>query len=184
MTKVSNVSSQEEQAIYYYLDGHTEKDSLLLAGYSEATAAHHPHTIFHRPRVRAEIERRQAATRKRLELDEDWVVQRMMRLALAGETLAKFKKVQEDGSLSWNFLGATEDELALIDELTVTTTETHYGGKKHKVKIGHADPKAALDSLMRKLGLFNDKLAVSGGLSLVERIQAGRNRAAKEEVDE
>ena len=173
------VTPREEQAIYYYLDGHTEADALRLAGYAEGTATGNPHTVFHRPRVRAEIERRQARLREKMELDEEWAVQRMMRLADAGRALAKFKKVQDDGTLKWDFRGATEDELALIDELTVTTFSTPGGGLRHKMKIGHGDPLGALNSLFRKLGLFEDKLKISGGVSLVERIQRGRARAGE-----
>jgi hypothetical protein len=134
--------------------------------------------VFDKPSVAAEIKRRQAMLRKKHDLDEDWVIQRMMRIADSGEILARFKKVTKDGKLDWDFTGATQDELAAINELTVTTT-TARGETTTKFKVGSDSPKGALDSLMRKMGMFQDNLNVSGEMSLTERITAGRNRVNK-----
>ncbi|KKK84393.1 hypothetical protein LCGC14_2783810, partial [marine sediment metagenome] len=123
------------------------------------------------------LARRQRSARRRYELDEDWVIQRLMRMADAGDILAKFKRVLPSGKLDWDFTGATQDELAVVNELTVTTRTDVAGAKVVKMKIGSSDPHNALVSLMRRLGLFKDRLRLDGELSLVERISRGRDRA-------
>ncbi len=159
--------------IDFYLAGATKADAMRLAGYSECTATQHQMLVFNHPVVTAEIQRRQELNRKKYELDEDWVIQRLMRIADSGIILAKFKKVQPDGSLDWNFTGATEDDLAAINELTVSYDKE--GNKQ--MKIGSDSPKGALDSLCRKLGLFQDIQINIGEVTLSDRIDRGRERS-------
>ncbi|KKL64978.1 hypothetical protein LCGC14_2159620, partial [marine sediment metagenome] len=71
----------------------------------------------------------------------------------------------------WDFTGATINELALIDELTVLEKNGAFA-----MKIGVPSRQAALDALCRVLGLNKDKLDLSGTVSLVERLQKGRDR--------
>ena len=134
-------------------------------------------SIFEGASFQAELELQQSRLRKKYHLDEDWVVERMMRLADAGETLSKFKKVTKGGGLEWDFTGATPEELVAINDIVTTTRTEKGGGKVVTCKIGYTDPKAALDSLMRKLGLFKDGLDLPGVISLVDRINAGRNQS-------
>lgn len=164
---------------FYFENGFNKKAALLSAGFSESTATGRPQLVFDDPLVVAEIERRKAKLAERHEVTQDWVIERYKMIANAGMTLAKFKKIGKDGELFWDFSGATEEELAVINELA---TEIYMEGKGpraqkiKKFKISISDPKAALDSLARHLGMFNDKLDVTVGASLVERLQAGRNR--------
>jgi len=170
------ITQQQLLMIGFYLAGATKTDSMRMAGHSEKSARISHSRAFKNPVVVKEIERQQEKLRKKYELDEDWVIQRLMRIADSGTILAKFKKVQSDGSLDWDFTGATEDELASINELTVITTETEKGVVT-KMKIGSESPKAALDSLCRKLGLFQDITINIGEVSLADRITRGRERS-------
>ena len=167
---------REERAIHFFLLGHTQKDSLTMAGYSESTARGNPQSVFNRPVVAEELARQQAELRDKYKLSEEWVIERFMRIADAGATLAKFKKVLPDGKLNWDFTGATEEELALINELAVTTTEDQEGVRTHN-KIGTSDSLGALNSLSRIQGMFKDKVQFEGELALVDRLARGRERA-------
>ena len=171
------LSPRHERAIDHLMGGTSKVDAMRLAGFSECYATKHQADFFDRPLMKAALAKRQRSARRRYELDEDWVIQRLMRIANGGEILAKFKKVQDDGSLAWDFTGATEDELAAINELTVTTRRDAQGDEIIKVKVGSADPKGALDSLCRRLGLFQDNFRFDGEVTLVDRITAGRDRA-------
>ncbi len=176
------ISPQQLLAVQYLLDGSNRSDALRMAGYTENTALKHQYK-FDRSPMKEEIERRQARMRKKYELTEDWVVERLMMIADSGAVLAKFKKV--DGKmLSWDFTDATQEELAAINELSVETSRDRNGIEITKFKVGVSDPKGALDSLARKLGLFKDKMELTGELSLVERITRGRERVQKEEEKE
>src|SRR3546814_14755971 len=113
------------------------------------------------------------------------MIGRLMSLADSKITLAKFKKGAEDGSLYWDFTGATEEELKVIQGIA---TETYKDGRSKdarmvkKFKPVLVDPKSTLDSLARIQGLFNDKVTVEGELSLIDRIERGRKRAGQEET--
>ena len=168
---------REDRAIHYFMAGDSKRLALVKAGYSENTARGSPQSVFDRPVVAKELARRQLALREKSKLTEEWVVKRFMMYADAGATLAKFKKVTDDGSLDWDFTGATQEELALINELTVTTTAGDGGDTMTRAKIGHSDPVVALNSLARVQGMFKDKVQFEGELSLVDRIIRGRERA-------
>ncbi len=177
------ISPQQLLAIDYLLDGSNKSDALRMAGYTENTALKHQYK-FDRSPMKEEIERRQARMRKKYELTEDWVVERLMLIADSGAVLARFKKILPNGMLSWDFTGATQEELAAIGELVVTTHRERDGAEVTNFKAGALDPKGALDSLARKLGLFKDKMELTGELSLMERITRGRGRVQKEEEKE
>ncbi len=169
----------------YFENGGKQRDAMRAAGYAESTATNFQVSVFQHPAVVAEIARRRKKLAKKHELTQDWIIERYMQLADAGKTLAKFKKVQEDGTLMWDFTEATEEDLALVSELGVDFyTEGRGPGaidvKKFKIKT--PDVQAALTALSRHLGLFNDSLEVKGDLAA--RIQAGRARAFAVEEDE
>ena len=167
---------REERAIHFFLLGHTQKDSLIKAGYS-ANTGNSPSSVFDRPVVVNELTRRQLVIRKEYNLSEEWVIERLMRFADSGRTLARFKKVTEDGGLEWDFTGATEEELALISELTVAIFSDADGTIIKRPKVSISDPLGALNSLARIQGMFKDKIQFEGELSLVDRISRGRERA-------
>lgn len=155
-----------------YMSGKNMMDAAEEAGYSRYSA----HVLFKREDIRHEIERLQQETMAEYQVDREWVTRQLVEIALAGETLAKFKKIQTDGSLKWDFRGATQAELALIDTLAVETTET-ANRVTNRFKIGVPSRQNALDSLCRIHGLNKDKLDIGGEISLVERLQRGRDRA-------
>lgn len=111
------------------------------------------------------------------------MTRQLVAVAQASEVLAKFMKVDpKSGAIDWDFKGAIEGELALIDSLTVDTTYG-LGGKKVKCKITMPSRLAALEALCRIYGLNKDPLADALKMSLVERLQAGRKRASGKEKE-
>ena len=173
------------QAIDNYLsNGGNKSKALRDAGYSAKTAAGCAIQVFRRADFKRELEKRQAKLTAHVELTQEWVTRRLMTLANSNHILAKFKKINDKGELYWDFKGASIEDLAAITELT---TEIYMEGRDQdarpvkKIKIGTTDPKAALDSLARTLGMFNDKVTVQGEVSLIERLQRGRNRAKPKE---
>ena len=135
----------------------------------------------------AEIERRREKIIKDHELTMDWVIERLMRIADGGRTLAKFKKVTADGKLDWDFTDATLEELSLINDMNIDSyTEGRGEGARNvkRFKLNVGDPKSALDSLARILGMFNDNMTIKGELSMVERLHAGRARVKRENLKE
>lgn len=181
------LSDRHRKLVDYYFETNFNKNlATKLAGYPHPQS--YSDRLFKHPAVKAEIERRRKEDVAKFELTREWIIERLMMLADSGVTLAKFKRVnEEDGSLYWDFTGATEEELKVINGLT---TETYVEGKGKdkrlvkKFKPMLSDPKSALDSLARIQGLFNDKVTVEGELSLIDRIERGRKRASPEEPTE
>lgn len=161
----------------WFNNGFNKAQALRDNGYAENTALHMQHQVFNREDVREEINRRKAQLANRFKLDQDWIVGQLVNRAKAGETLAKFKQVADDGSLFWDFTNASQDELALVEDMGVDFVKGKDGVNVKKFTIKTPDSHAALMALGKHLGIFTDKLEVSGG-SLIERLQAGRNRLA------
>jgi hypothetical protein len=140
-------------------------------------------TTFNQPAVKLEIERRIARMDKKFELNEDWVIERFRRIADAntGDILMKLQDNDYDLSV------LTSDERFAIEELSdemelVGRSDDKIQVRKTKVKT--KSNLQALNSLARKLGMFNDKVSITGEISLVDRIQAGRKRALDVEFEE
>ena len=168
----------------YFQNGFNQTRALETAGYKHANA--YVERLFKHPWIVGEIARRQAVAREKYELDEEWIVSRLMRIADAGTILARYKKVEPDGSLSWDFTGAPQEDLALINELTVEVYMDGRGEHKREVKrmkIGITEPKGALETLGRRFGLWKDNVTVTGEVSLIDRINKGRERIRGPVVD-
>ena len=162
---------------YFFINGFNKREALISAGYKVNSAGVSSYAVFAQPWVKAEIQRRMKKLADKAELTEGWVLERMMRIADAGNILAPYKKVQEDGTLLLDFTDATPDALALINDLTVETYIDGEGDKVKKFKVSVTEPKAALDSLARKLGMFKDSVDVNHGVA--DRLAAGRDRVRK-----
>lgn len=159
----------------YFKNGFNQKAAMLSAGYNQKTAEHSSFSVFGREDVQAEIKKRQEQLAKKFELTEDWVIRRLMILADAdlGVTLRKLKDSNFDLSV------LTPDESYALNELTEDTFMQGRGENalpvlKQKIKLH--DKKGALDSLARKLGMFNDKLDIRTEVSIAERLQKGKER--------
>lgn len=180
----TKLNARQRIMIEHWFDGGCKSKvaACRAAGYAHAVG--YVHRLFTNPLVVAEINRRWAKMRKKYDLNEDWVIQRLMRIADSGDLLAPYKKVNEAGELYWDFEGIDEDPdaMAVIQSMTVETYVEGRGKEARTVKkfrVEAAEPKGALDSLCRRLGLFNDKMNVSGELNVVELLQQGRKRLGK-----
>lgn len=178
----------------WFANGCTSKRRALLAvGYAEATAGGNPHQVFGRPDVIAEIDRRRAAMASKTDLTEAMIIAEYRKLAFA--SMGDLIEVNEDGSAYLDFNLLNSDQKAAMAEYTVETYEegsameqTRDGEtsqvmltvKKSRVKF-HSKL-AALDSLSRIMGMFKDKIEVSGAANLVEKVAAARARIAAAKV--
>lgn len=145
--------------------------------------------LFRRPEVKKLMEQERRKLEKKYELTNEWIIERLMKIADAAVVLSKFIKVQEDGKLDYDFSGATPEELSYIAGLTTEVYKEGRGNKAaavKKFKLNVLDIKGALDSLARIQGLFNDRLSVEGEVSLIDRINKGREQASqtKKETNE
>lgn len=166
----------------YMANGYKRAEAMIAAGYSESTAKYKPHCVFGRDDVKAEIARRMAKHGAKLEITAERVLAELGKLAFVDLSNAI---VREDDRKGYAYLDAsllTDDQVAAL-----ATFETHEytegrGAEARdiiRVRVKLSDKKGALDSLARHFGLFNDKLQVNGELSLVDRLQRGRDRVSR-----
>lgn len=166
----------------YFSNGRNKSRAMMDAGYAENSAKQNASSLFKNRAMVTEIMRREKELRERFQIDREWIVERLARIADSGKTLAKFKKVDKSGGLYWDFSGATPEDLEIIESLTVDEYSEGRGpgaADVKKTKIKAQSPQAALDSLARILGLNTDRLKVEGDLTVVEQLQAGRQRISK-----
>ena len=165
-------------AVNAYLSGLTRREALREAGFADTVQTS---VVFNRPDVKHEIDRLTEEVMAKYEVTREWVTEQLVNIATAGKMLAKFKKVDDDGMLHWDFTGATQDELALIDTLSVESySMPGQKGVTKKFKISVPSRQTALDSLCRINGFNKDKLDIGGEMSMVDRLQRGRERSKTE----
>jgi phage terminase small subunit len=179
-TKKAAVSEQHRAVIdAYFANGCvSQRRALRECGYAETTAVGNPHSVFQRDDVRAEIDRRHKLQSRRRDITEDNIKAEYAKVAFA--SLGDLLEVNEDGSAYLDMAKITEDQKAALAEYQVESyTDKEDGGEGVKVKksrIKFHSKLAALDSLARIMGMFKDKVEVSGTMSLVERIAKARER--------
>lgn len=168
---------QQALVDFYFLQDFNMAAAARSAGYKQPNAAN---IVFKAKHIQAEIARRMKALRRDADLNASWVVERWMRLADANTGVIIEKLIANDYDLSC----LTEDEKYALEEIAQEVYmergakgEAAQAIKKIKVKV--RNPTTALESLARHLQMFNDKVTVQGELSVVERLQAGRQRVRK-----
>lgn len=174
------ITDRERKFVREYLtNGFNHLKAAQAAGYKLTGGS--GKNLLKRARVVREIERLTGKTLARYEVTIEWIIERMAERADAGRILARFKKVDDEGNIYHDFTGATEEELRVIDEVTVEEHKEGRGDTARTVrrsKVKGANPDVSLLTLARHRGMLSDKLTGENtGASLVERLQAGRNRA-------
>ena len=175
------LSFRHRLCVLGYLSGKTKRAAMDDVGFSPKSDVS---TVFNRADVLAELEREQQVVLDKFEVSKDWVTEQLVSIAVAGRTLAKFKVVDpETGALSWDFRGATQEELGLIDTLSVSETTSPLGKTKKDMKITVPSRQSAIDSLCRIHGFNKDNLDIPGAMTLIDRLQRGRQRSSGKEEE-
>lgn len=165
--------------IEYYFRGYSKTQSMLKAGYAKTTAETQQWRVFGREDVKQEIERRRWALRARGNNMAARIQDELAKIAFFN--IGNVIRVTPEGELIYDFDDVNMDTLAAMGEITVETYKEGKGWDAidvKRVKVKPYDKKAALDSLARIHGMFNDKLEVDTKEDLARRLQAGRNRAS------
>lgn len=178
MAKPRNLKPQHQLAVdLWFGNGFNQRKALIGAGFSEKTAKGRPSAVFGRKDVQKYIEHKREKLQSKFEVTEENVLAELAKIAFSN--MGDLIVVQEDGSAVIDFNLMTPEQRAAMSEYAVEQYMEGRGDgavpvKKSKVKFH--DKKGALELLGRKLGMFNDKLKIEGEVSVVERLQAGRNR--------
>lgn len=161
----------------YFRNGFRKVRAAKAAGYS--TPGVQATRVFSYPWVQAEIERRFKKMEIKDRANREAILEEYGKIGFA--RLGELMAVNEDGSVTLELQDMNDDDRAALSEFVVEEVMVGRGEGAlpvRKTRIKFHDKRAALDSMSRVLGLFNDKVQVGAEESLVAALLAGRKRVA------
>ena len=185
MKNTSNLSDKERQVINRYMkNGFNKAKALKEVGYAE-TVCDNPKQIFGRPAVEKEIERRMKIVSTKAGIDAAYVIEKVVEIIEADiGTLLSFDP--EKGTLDFDWSRLTEEQKRAIGEFQVEKFQKGRGDNATPVvrtKVRPHDKLKALEFLAKHLGMFKEKLEISGEQDVAARILANRKRMVKDDND-
>ena len=159
-----------------YMKGMSKVKAFLKEGYSESTASSDANDFFSNPIVVEEIERRKKRIMEKQELNEDWIISRLMTIADAkvGE-LIEFDEDSQSVRMNWKSL--TPQMKAAIGGLDIEETYSGRGERAvpvTKIKVKTDDKLRALQMLGNYLDMFKTSVTVSSDQDTVNRLRAAK----------
>lgn len=148
------MTQKQKRFIEEYLIDLNATQAAIRAGYSPDTAQQTGSENLSKPVIRAQIDRAMAERSKRTGVNAERVVQELAKIAFvnAAEVIdPKTATVKED---------ALPEDTAAIQSVKVKT----FGEDGLEREIKMADKLKALDLLGKHLGMFKDRIELSGGL--------------------
>ena len=137
------LTAKQQRFIDEYLVDFNATQAAIRAGYREKAAYQTGAMNLRKPQIQAEIARRQRDLQKRTEVSQDRVVKELARIAFADASVVCVT----------DFDDLTEDQRAAIQGIKPTNSGW-------EIKL--CDKIKALELLGRHIGMFNDKLSLSG----------------------
>ena len=151
------MTAKQKRFIEEYLIDLNATQAAIRAGYSPETAGSIGNENLKKPEIRARIDKAMAERSKRTGINQDRVLQELAKIAFVNPA-----DVIEFDSATVN-PNAAEDDLACIQSVKVKTMLGEKGDMtEREVKL--YDKKAALELLGKHLGMFKDKVEISGTL--------------------
>ncbi|MEZ5691181.1 MAG: terminase small subunit [Rickettsiales bacterium] len=160
MDKEIKLNTKRKRFVEEYVIDLNGTQAAIRAGYSKKTARITASKLLAKANIQEAIAKLQNKISNKLEISAERVLKEYSRLAF----LDIRKIFNDDGSLK-SVHEIDDDTIAAISGLEVESLFDNEGGNKSKIgslhKIKLSDKRAALDSIARHLGMFNDKLDVT-----------------------
>lgn len=151
------MTAKQKRFVEEYLIDLNATQAAIRAGYSPDSAADIGSENLRKPDIRARIDKAMAERSKRTGINQDRVLQELAKLAFVNPAdMINFEKatVRPD---------AAEEDLACIQSVKVKTMSGDKGDMTER-EVRMYDKKAALELLGKHLGMFRDKVEISGTL--------------------
>lgn len=162
------LSPKQAAFVAEYLIDLNATQAAIRAGYSEKSAARISVELLNKTQVRKAIEKAQAKRTERTEITADRVVTELAKIAFADPR----------DLMEWGPNGLVLKDCRIIpDAAAAAVAEVSEG--KDGMKLKKLDKLKALELLGRHLGMFTDKVEISGDLDIAAIIMEARNRADK-----
>ena len=146
----------------------------IRAGYSPTTATAMSHRLLANVGVQKTIQAGQAARSERTRISADAVLTELAKLGYAN--MMDYITVSGDGTAGIDLSKLTREQAAAITELTSEDTYDKEGNLTRRNKIKLADKRAALVDIGRHLGLFRDRVEITGKDGGAIEVEAVRQR--------
>lgn len=170
------LTDKQARFVDEYLVDLNATQAAVRAGYSAKTASVIGAENLAKPNIQKAIQARQEELKIKTEITQEWVVERYRRIVEGCDKRLFFR---DDGSLKPPSQWSAEMGMAVqgfeVEE---------FGDEGLAVsvsKLRFQDVRAALDSLARHLGMFNDKVKLDVDVSLAERLVRARGRLNDDE---
>jgi len=154
----------------YFANGFNKRQAMRTCGFSEKSIEGYQHRLFNHPDVLKEIDRRRQSMVRKTDVTRERIIQEYAKIAFAN--FGDLLEINEDGTAVLDLAGMNDEQRAALSEFQV---DEYKDGKGEDARD---------DALAKIMGYATDKVEVSGELSLIDRILAGRKRAAQSDKEE
>ena len=151
------LTRKRERFIAEYLIDLNGAQAAIRAGFSKVSAPQTAFNLLRVPEIKAAVDAAQAEKLKKINIDADWVLTRLARIADAdirkifdGRTLKRPEDMDDDTAYA-------------ISSIEVETERGPDGELKYVTKVKGWDKGKALVDIGRHLGMFKDKVEVEHG---------------------
>ncbi len=174
------LNDKQQRFVEEYLVDLNATQATIRAGYSERTACSQGSRLLKYAGVAAAVAAARAKRSKRTKITQDMVLNELARIGFAN--MLDYVTVQDDGSVVVDLTDLDRGRAAAIREMVVDEyTEGRGDGARDvkRIKFKLNDKRAALVDIARHLGMFTDKIEVSGKVDAVNILLEGRKRNAE-----
>ena len=156
---MAHLTPKQQRFVEEYLVDLNGTQAAIRAGYSTQTAPQIASENLTKPNIAGAIDTAMAERSRRTGINGDRVLRELAKIGFVNAT----DVIAPDGSVMDI---VARDDTAAIQSVKVKTIPTEEGEiVEREVKLN--DKLKALELMGRHLGLFNDKLQISGGVSVI-----------------
>ena len=160
------MTKKQKRFVEEYLIDLNATQAAIRAGYSPDTAGSIGAENLKKPEIKSRIDKAMAERSRRTGINQDRVLQELARIGFAKITDVVDPETAEIRT------DASDDDLACIQSIKIKPNEF---GTEREVKL--YDKKSALVDLGKHLGLFKDKVELTGDMDLNIKIDYGEDDA-------
>ena len=158
------MTKKQKRFVEEYLIDLNATQAAIRAGYSPDTAGSIGAENLKKPEIKSRIDKAMAERSRRTGINQDRVLQELARIGFAKITDVVDPETAEIRT------DASDDDLACIQSIKIKPNEF---GTEREVKL--YDKKSALVDLGKQLGLFKDKVELTGDMDLNITIDYGED---------
>ena len=158
-----SLTAKQARFVDEYMVDLNATQAAIRAGYSAKTAADIGRQLLRKTPVAGAIAERQRAVSERTGVTAERVIEELAKIGFAN--MKDYMRVGVDGDPYLDFSALTRDQAAALSEVTVEDFKDGRGEDARdvrRVKFKLHDKRAALVDLGKHLGLFKDKVELTG----------------------